>query len=126
MLSHHRLDIYGVELHLATTRREWATLRRRLDFLDKTPSSNGISCFAVWEPKRGCGVRQPHLAFWLDAEALTTDMPEFVETMAHEAAHGAGQILHWTGHDFRGENGSDEPHAYLVGWLTRWMWEQVA
>lgn len=50
------------------------------------------------------------------------DIDDLVETCSHESAHAANQILEYIGHDHRG---TDEPHAYLTGWLTRWVWEGV-
>lgn len=116
----HTLDIYGVQLHLATDRRDWAALRRRLPYLQKTPDSLGISHFATWHPADGAPP-VPHLAIWINAAHL--ELHDLIDTAAHEAAHGASQILHWTGHDFRGIDGTDEPHAYLVGWLTAWIYK---
>lgn len=118
-VRHHTLDVYGVELHLATNRREWATLRRRLDFLDKkAPESLGFAQWATWKPN-GPGKVVPHLVLWVHLADHAGDVIELVDTCAHEAAHGASEILGWTGHNKAG----DEPHAYLVGWLTRWMFE---
>lgn len=44
------------------------------------------------------------------------------ERHTHDGCASA-QILVWTGHDVRGDGGTDEPSAYLSGWLTRWLWE---
>ena len=119
-IKRHALDIYGTELYLATNRRDWATLRRRLDFLDKTPDAAGRSCFATFVPNDG-SVTQSHLALWIDAAAHRSDF-ELIETAAHEASHGTAQIFEWIDHEIKG---SDEPSAYLVGWLTRWIVEGV-
>lgn len=117
----HQLDVYDVELHLATNRRDWSTLRRRLPFLDKgAPESAGMSQLATWHPKKR-GLPQPIVVLWVDlANHLTSS--ELVDTLAHEASHAAGQILDRVGHEVKGV---DEPHAYLVGWLTRWLWDNV-
>jgi hypothetical protein len=119
-VAHHTLDIYGAEIHLATTKRDWTTLRRRFKFLDDAPESAGLSQFATFHPKGG-GITVPHLVLWLDLKAHQTRL-DLIDTCAHEAAHAAGQLFEHIGHDIRG---TDEPHAYLVGWLTRWMLEQV-
>lgn len=118
-IRRHTLDIYGTELYLATNRRDWATLRRRLNFLDKAESA-GLACFATWVPKDG-SVTTSHLALWIDKAAHKTDL-DLIETASHEAAHGVAQIFDWIGHEVRG---SDEPSAYFVGWLTRWIIEGV-
>jgi hypothetical protein len=118
---HHTLDIYGAELWLCTSRRQWSSLRRRLTFLDKAaPEAAGLSQFATFVPKHG-GPTVPHVVLWIDPRQARSDA-ELVDTCAHEASHAAGQLLDYIGHDIRG---TDEPHAYLVGWLTRWLWETV-
>mgnify|MGYP003336208133 CR=1 FL=1 len=122
-VKRHTLDIYGVELNLATNRRDWATMRRRLTWLAEKPTSAGLCSFATWHPKGG-GATVPMLALWVDV--ANHEPIELVETCAHEAAHAAGQMLDYLGHDVRGTGGTDEPHAYLVGWLTRWMFEGCA
>jgi hypothetical protein len=120
-VAHHTLDIYGAEIHLVTDKRSWSTLRRKLSFLDKpAPESAGLAQFATFHPKDG-GLTVPHLVLWLDLKAHKTKL-DLIDTCAHEASHAAGQLFDWIGHDIRG---TDEPHAYLVGWLTRWMLEQV-
>jgi hypothetical protein len=118
--AHHSLDVYGVELHLATTRREWAALRRRYDFMAAKPESAGLVSFAVWTPK-GSGRHVPHAAVWID-DTFHADDLDLIDTCAHEASHVANHILDYIGHEIRG---TDEPHAYLIGWLTRWLWENV-
>jgi hypothetical protein len=112
----HTLDIYGTELYLVTTKRDWATLRRRLTFLEEPPRAAGQATFALWEPK-GSGVTESHLVVWIDPSANDEDM-DLIETAAHEATHGVQQIFEWIGHDVKGV---DEPSAYLIGWLTRWI-----
>jgi hypothetical protein len=120
-VEHHTHDIYGAELHLATTRRDWTTLRRKLDFLDKgSPEAAGFAQFATFHPKGG-GIVIPHLVLFIDVKAHKTQL-DLIDTCAHEASHAAGQLLEHIGHDHRG---TDEPHAYLVGWLTRWLVERV-
>ncbi len=119
-IRRHTLDIYGTELYLVTNRRDWATLRRRLSFLDKAPDSAGRACFALFEPKSG-GITTSHLAIWIDKAAHKTDL-DIIDTAAHEASHGASDIFDWIGHE---TGASDEPCAYLVGWLTRWIVEGV-
>lgn len=116
----HTLDIYGTELYLATNRRDWATLRRRLDFLDRRAESAGLASFATFVPNDG-SVTQSHLAIWIDKAAHRSDL-ELIETAAHEASHGVTALFDWIGHDVKG---SDEPSAYLIGWLTRWIVEGV-
>jgi hypothetical protein len=114
----HTLDIYRAELHMATDRRAWAALRRRFPYLDKAPAAAGLSQFATFHPNDG-GHTVPILVLWVDVKAHR-GAGELVETCAHEASHAASQLFEHVGHDVKG---TDEPHAYLVGWLTRWLWE---
>ena len=107
---HHILDIYGVHIHLATNKREWATLRRKLDSLGDAPTSMGQASFERWEPK-AAGKPIPHVVFWINLADHANDTLELVDTCAHEAAHGASGICDWIGHN----QARDEPHAYLVG-----------
>lgn len=118
-VRHHVLDIYDVHLYLATNLDDWKRMRRRLDFIPEQPNADGLSSFATWEPDEGPTV--PVLALWVNLATL--EPSAVVETCAHEASHAAGQILTWLGHDIRGTDGTDEPHAYLTGWLTRWLWQ---
>lgn len=116
--AHHTLDVYGAELYLITNRRDWTSLRRRLPFMELGPSedaSAGSSTFGV--EMRAVGLPVPHLVVWLDLKRLE-DPLDLVEIIAHEASHGANQILDYIGHDIRGV---DEPHAYLVGFIARWI-----
>ena len=114
---HHTLDIYDTELHLATNRRDWATLRRRFGFLRKEPGAEGRVHSAVWVPK--AGPTRQHIVIWIDLAKHDGRPGGLVNSCAHEATHAAGDILEQIGHDKAG----DEPHAYLVGWLTEWIWQ---
>lgn len=117
---HHTLDVYDVELYLVTSPKGWKRLRKQLPFMDKGADSAGASQFAIWHPNSGiaCG----HLVLYVDVGSHST-VGELVQTIAHEATHGAGSIMGWIQHDACG--GDNEPHAYLVGWLTRWVSENV-
>ena len=118
--AHHTLDVYGVEMYLATNRRQWSMLRRKLSFLGQVPESAGQATFATWVPKAN-GNTIPYLVCWIDPTQHDAQL-DIVNTCAHEAAHAAGQILNWVGHSVPG---TDEPHAYLVGWLTQWLYEHT-
>lgn len=119
-MRHKRLDIYDADLYLATTKREWATLRRRVKALDQTPDSAGSATFATFHPNDG-GLTVPTLIIWVDVAQHKSDA-ELVNTAAHESAHVVSQLFDHIGHAI---HVSDEPFAYLVGFLTQWIWEQV-
>lgn len=118
--KHHRLDIYDAHLHLATNRRDWGTLRRNIKSLKAgSPSSLGFTQRLTFRPDDGSAPEE-HYVFWIDTKTIGDDTANLVDTCAHEAVHAANFILDWAGHDIAAH---DEPHAYLVGWLTRWIWE---
>lgn len=119
--SEHSLDIYDAQLYFASTKRQWAALRRRATFIDaKAPDSAGLAHFATWHPNDG-GMALPVVVLWINVAQHRT-LADLADTLAHEATHAAGQLLDHIGHRLQGV---DEPHAYLVGWLTRWMWQQL-
>jgi len=115
--AHHTVDVYGAEVYCATNARQWAWLRRRFDFVEDLPTSAGQAQFAVWEPNSGLSV--PHLILWVDV-AKHHGEGELIDSCAHEASHAASELFNHIGHT---PTGTDEPTAYFVGWLTRWIWE---
>lgn len=119
--QHHTLDVYGCALYLATTPKQWRAVRRILPFLDaKAPTSAGLVHFAIWQPRQG--LHEPVAAVYVNLKQHTNRL-DLVDTLAHEATHLAQQLLHHIGH--HPTNGHDEPSAYLVGWLTRWLWGSI-
>jgi hypothetical protein len=116
--AEHRLDVYGTALFLATTKKQWRAIAKRLEFVPKhVPQCSGQATFAVWEPDNGNS--EPVVVLWINT-ADHTSTGELIDTCAHEASHAAGRILEHIGHPIPA---TDEPHAYLIGWLTRWIWE---
>lgn len=119
--AEHTLDIYDAKLYLATDKRQWNALRRRAGFIaDKAPDSAGLAHFATWHPDDG-GMTLPVLVLWVNVAQHRT-LADLADTLAHEADHAASQLLDHVGHQ---PSRIDEPHAYLVGWLVRWMWQQI-
>jgi hypothetical protein len=115
---HHTLDIYGVEVFAVSTRKDWRGLRKVVPFVSKKPNALGLTEWAVWRPKdRGRALG--HLVLWVDAKRHEDDLAALVDTCAHEAHHGATRVLNWVGVD------DSEASAYLVGWLTGWLFESV-
>lgn len=117
----HRLDIYGTALFLATTKKQWRALRKQVTFLDKTaPEAAGQVSSAVWTPnKHGAAIHT--VVIWVDTKNHT-EPGELIDTCAHEASHAAGRIADHIGHNVPA---TDEPHAYLCGWIARWIWEHA-
>lgn len=108
----HTLDIYGDTLHLATTRRAARTLAKRYELEVAVVVAAVGSTTPVIHSRTG----ERHVVIWIDVQAI--DRPrDLIDTLAHEASHAA---------DFIADRGLDnEARAYLVGWITGWLWEQV-
>ena len=109
----HTLDVYGVALYFASNGRQWAAIRKsRMPRLSPAPGSHGLTeMFSAG----------PVIQFAVYV-APDDDPAELINTCAHEAAHVAGQILEEVGADY---DGASEPHAYLVGWVTQWLWQNT-
>ena len=119
MSKHHThvLDIYNVHLHAVTTRKAWAKLRKDMPHLDENPGLGHTHLFE-WIPNDGT-LPERHVALYIDVKAHRDDHAELINTCAHEATHAAGMILDQIKARY---DGNSEPFAYLVGWLTAWLW----
>ena len=117
----HHLDIYDADLWLATNASQWRALARMIGDVieDDPPDLAGQATFATFHPDDG-GMVTPTSVLWIAVAAHKTPA-ELVNTCAHEAAHAAGHLLGHIGQEYGDAN---EAHAYLVGWLTQWMWER--
>ena len=117
-LIRHQLDVYETHLHLATTPRAWAKLRAEIPGLSKhIDKYAGLTTMATWVAD--VGMDQAHLVFWINVKAHADEPAALVNTCAHEATHGARAIF-----KDRGERKpSSEAEAYLIGWLTEWLWK---
>jgi hypothetical protein len=116
----HILDVYGTRLEMVTTKREWKQLAKTLPVLanDHPQGAAGqVSCFTRTRKRE---LPQLVVVIWINLKAHGDDIPALVDTLGHEASHAAGRILEHAGHQV---DGTDEPHAYLCGWLTRWAYE---
>lgn len=117
---HHRLDVYDADIWLATNERQWRALGKITPVAEgDPPDAAGNAAFATFHPNDG-GPTAPVIVLWLDLASLH-EPADLVNTCAHEASHAAGHLLEHIGQD---HHGSNEAHAYLVGWLTQWLWER--
>jgi hypothetical protein len=116
-LHHHRLDIYDHQLHLATTDKAWKRLCKDIDSLDPEPNAWGYTGSDL-DTKTDTF----HVSIYIGHEAVKAGGGQLVNTIAHEAAHAASLIHRHIGAKVRG---IDEPHAYLVGWIAGWIWDNV-
>lgn len=115
----HRLDIYNTAIYLATTKKSWRKLAKHCTLVGKRiPECAGQVASGLWTPKKR-GLSEHHIAIWIDVRNHP-DPLDLLDTCAHEASHAAGRILEHIGQPL---HYTDEAHAYLVGWLTRWIWE---
>jgi hypothetical protein len=110
----HLLDVYGTQLHVATTKAEWRRLCKQ--FTQITPADLEGRGYTALFGQGGV----VHLAFYVHAKMPAAKR---IETAAHEATHGAALLLEDLSAKY---DGLSEPFAYLVGWLTRWLWEATA
>ncbi|SDD41625.1 hypothetical protein [Auraticoccus monumenti] len=111
---HHKLDVYGADLYLCRSVKEWRKLRRTVDSLGDDPTSQGATSIDV-NPTNG------EYAVTIYVHPGLTDEAERVECVAHEAAHAARMIL-----DHVGETGRTwETEPYLVGWIAGWVWRHL-
>lgn len=113
----HQLDVYGCWIHLATDRRAWSTLRRRVKSLDPKPSdAAGAVTYTKFSSDAGRHVQ--HYVVWINLAAVFDDH-DLLDTVAHEACHVSATLLEHIGQP----GGDSEALAYLVGWITVWLWK---
>lgn len=112
-VKRHSLDIYGAELFRATSKAELREIRSLVPFKIEAPGAAAATWFEAVD--RG-PFTVPHIVFYVDPKR--GDTLDLIELCAHEATHGAGQLFEHLAHTMQG---IDEPHAYLIGWLTRWL-----
>lgn len=103
----HKLDIYGFDIYLATTPRQWKQLRKQFDWLEDDPLGQGRTVIHY---------ATKTLIFWIKTKDEAT--LEIVNTCAHEASHAAHFIMEPLGDDYKP---GDEPVAYLAAWLTEFL-----
>lgn len=118
----HFLEVYGLHLHLATDVKAWRKLNKRVsDSLHtKKPDASGLVEIGTFTTQRG--MHMPHVYIFINVGAHE-DIEGLVDTIAHEASHAAGAIAEHIGHPIAPV---DEPVAYLVGWITRWLYIHCA
>lgn len=123
MIRRTTIEPYGSELVLVTTQAALDRVCRSLS--DEWP---------VWESEGLCaefsgegpGGRSRHvLVVAIDERRLLdpdSEPCDAAQLIAHEATHAAGLLLDHIGQPY---DGASEAHAYLVGWIVRWVWQQT-
>ena len=110
----HQLDIYGTWLHVATDRKAWSSLRRRIDSLA------AIERYAIGFTSHDVDDDgQTHLSVFIHVDRLRGNPQGLTEIVAHEAAHAAGLLLDHIGQNYDGES---EALGYLVGFIAAYVW----
>lgn len=120
-LRSHKLDIYGAWLHVATDTKSYRAMRKRLPSLDKDPEAHGAVSITLHTGENGKVT--PHLSVWLDL-AATEDHADLVNLISHEATHVAVALLDHIGQGY--DSDSSEALAYLVGFVSEWLWQTAA
>ena len=110
---HHRLDIYSIDIYLARTTKEWAQLRRKMPDreLGRVPAEKARTTHLHYDDT---------IIFWIKSERI--DQLNVIADCAHEATHAAGFLYKAMGQK---QDARQEPFAYLVGWLTAWLYQHV-
>lgn len=108
-LTHHPIDVYGTQLHVAVTPKGWRRLRKQVTSLAKDPGGLGFASFDLHETANRS---EPHISIWIDVPAHEGDEVMLINTCAHEAAHASSMLFDHIGQEY---DGSSEAHAYLVG-----------
>lgn len=110
------IDVYAARLHVATTRKQLDTLRRRYELAPA--ESIGASYLAV----ETAANNTPHLVIWIDTASL--DGPDLAEMVAHEAVHSAAQLLDHIGQEATQHD--SEALAYLAGYIAGRTWDALS
>lgn len=112
-----RLDVYGTELAVAWDGAGWGRLRRGRTKRIPAHDRGGYALTHIFNPGPGT----PEHVFFMVNLARHSSEGELLNTIAHEAYHGAVAIGHT--HYLGDPIVNQEPYAYLAGWLTQWLWE---
>lgn len=115
---HTTIQIYGAELYLATDLSQWKALRRKIDSLEEDPGGVGATSLDMQDHDLD-PMNTAHVSVYIDKATLAEDGAALVNTCAHEATHAAALLLDHLGQ----QGGNSEALAYLVGWVTEWLWE---
>jgi hypothetical protein len=87
--------------------------------MDPKPSdAAGAVSFLSFTTDKGRAVS--HFVVWIDV-ASALDERDLIDTIAHEASHVSAHLLY----DDAGQkqDGDCEALAYLIGWVTGWIWQ---
>lgn len=115
-----RLHPYNVDIYYATTPKQWRKAHRHYGIKNPGhPNAAGRTDSITHSSDGTLGA----VIIWLDPNhRLHDNTAAVIDTLAHEAFHAVACIL----------DAIDEPRdkwheqtAYLVGWLTAWLWNNT-
>ena len=110
---------FGYELHAAYTPEQWAWCARTFG-LDADPGAAGRTDMLTHVPDDPAIAPAPVWVVWINADQHA-DPAARVNVCSHEAVHVTLGLLDHIG----AKNLSDEPTAYLLAWITEWLWQHL-
>lgn len=126
MIRHHRLDLYDVDLWLVTRPRDLTEVLTSIQVEpdERTEWASVGQVQTYWRGELGKEPPQHHLVICIDVPALKKDRDRerLLKVVVHEATHAGAMVLDYINEGYDGES---EPLAYLVGWITTWLWREV-
>lgn len=124
MALSHKLDVYGVWLHVTTDRKQLANMRRKYGSKKVPPRGHDgeVAATVSFRIEPDDGPNQSHYLIDINIGVHRGDKRELIDTIAHEATHVSTMILDTAGAEY---DGSSEPLAFLVGWITAWLYDAV-
>lgn len=119
MKRSHRLDVYGCELRLATTKQGVEKLAAEFDY---PKGFNGLAdgqTTTVLDAETGA----LYVLVFIDQRSMEGNVARLINVLAHEASHATGFILKHFG--VKPRHPETEQAAYLTGWITEWLWRAL-
>lgn len=113
----HTLDIYGSELRLAWDVRTYTSMRRENPDLDPLKDARNVAGWVVNSRRADTGVQVVWI--WINMANFSHE-GDLWNTAAHEAFHASEEVLNSSDVPVTGE-----PAAYLMGWMTNWIWASI-
>lgn len=111
------IEPWGYELHAAYTPEQWAHAAKTFG-LEDDPGSQGRTDHFTHNPTDPAIPQTQVWLVWINA-AQDQYPAARANVIAHEATHVAMMLLEHVGT----RHLNDETTAYLIGWITQWLWE---
>lgn len=121
---------YSVVLEAALTPRELNQAQRRYGGKpvgDADAHGSTFSMLHIDYPRGACdcggGLGGRHVLIYLSPRIIRAGNRHLAQTIAHEATHAALYVFDPL--SVRYDADHSEPLAYLVDWITGWLWQQA-